>query len=468
MRIFIFFIFLASTLASITGCIKYHPQPLNSEFHYSTLSSGQRLTEDFSRIWPTLPRAHLFDPSDGLDMEEVAMFAVSNNAQLKVARALAGVTYAQAFAAGLLPDPQVAYGKEFVNKGQEGQTGFNAGIAMDISSLILRSSLREEGRQESKRADLEVLWQEWQLATQSKLVYLRIIALEQQATILQRSKDLFASRYQHASQAFASGNITLPAVSADLAALHNVTQRLHDIERQVLSLRYSLNSLLGLSPETSVTLTAIALLEPANKQAAVEKIDPAQIESSLKQLAQRRPDLLALQRGYLGSEARLHQAVLSQFQAIGMAFNIARDTSALLTHGFALSLALPIFNRNQGGIAVAKANRQYLNEDFRLRLAAADSELHQLLADGQLLEAQLAEIEIGLTDANKAASHMQQAARAHQMDELSYILLAATAADKQQQRLVLAETLMEQRIALQTLLGTDMPDATTSLNKNTR
>jgi len=236
----------------------------------------------------------------------------------------------------------------------------------------------------------------------------------------------------------------------------------------VLSLRYNLNNLLGLAPETNVTLTPIALLEPTNNQAAIPRIDPANIESSLQQLAQRRPDLLALQRGYLGSEARLHQAVLSQFQAIGMAFNIARDTSALLTHGFALSLALPIFNRNQGGIAVAKANRQYLNEDFRQRLAAADSEVHQLLANGHLLEAQLAEIEIGLTDANNAASHMQQAATAHQMDELSYILLAATAADKQQRRIVLAETLMEQRIALQTLLGTDMPEAATSLKKNTR
>ena len=53
-------------------------------------------------------RTHRFDPDDGLDITEVAMLAVANNPDLRLARDDAHIARAQAFAAGLLPDPQIA------------------------------------------------------------------------------------------------------------------------------------------------------------------------------------------------------------------------------------------------------------------------------------------------------------------------------------------------------------------------
>ncbi|MFP3693402.1 TolC family protein, partial [Burkholderia sp. SIMBA_048] len=57
--------------------------------------------------------AQRFDPSDGFDIEEVAMLAVANNPDLKLARDDLGIAQAQAFSAGLLPDPQIAVSSDY-------------------------------------------------------------------------------------------------------------------------------------------------------------------------------------------------------------------------------------------------------------------------------------------------------------------------------------------------------------------
>ena len=51
--------------------------------------------------------AYRFDGRDGLETMETAMLAVVNNPDLKTARPSASIAHGQAFAARLLPDPQV-------------------------------------------------------------------------------------------------------------------------------------------------------------------------------------------------------------------------------------------------------------------------------------------------------------------------------------------------------------------------
>ena len=53
---------------------------------------------------------HPFNPDDGLDMTEVAILAVINNPDLKVARDERGLARAQLMAAGILPNPQLTAG----------------------------------------------------------------------------------------------------------------------------------------------------------------------------------------------------------------------------------------------------------------------------------------------------------------------------------------------------------------------
>lgn len=85
--------------------------------------------------------AYLLDPSDGLNMTEVAMLAVANNPQLKIACDDLGISRAQAFAAKLLPDPQLSITCDTLSNGESGNiSAFNLGISYDVNGLLMRSA----------------------------------------------------------------------------------------------------------------------------------------------------------------------------------------------------------------------------------------------------------------------------------------------------------------------------------------
>jgi hypothetical protein len=93
--------------AFLTACQTYEPAPLGER--PELLSDVAALTISPSDL--PLPElgAHRFDPSAPLDMDEIAMIAVVNNPDLKAMRGQLGVAEAQAFAAGLLPNPQFSF-----------------------------------------------------------------------------------------------------------------------------------------------------------------------------------------------------------------------------------------------------------------------------------------------------------------------------------------------------------------------
>src|ERR1700704_5482706 len=144
----------------LSGCATYAHQPLNTR---STLPDRiPDLTID-SRQMPSPDLAgHTFDPSDGLDMTEVAMLAVVNNPDLRVARANAGIAHAQAFAAGLLPDPLLNFGVDAPLAGAAAITSaFNLGLSYDVIALLTQAPRRAAAQQDATKTDLNVLWQEW-------------------------------------------------------------------------------------------------------------------------------------------------------------------------------------------------------------------------------------------------------------------------------------------------------------------
>ena len=157
---------------------------------------------------------------------------------------------------------------------------------------------------------------------------------------------------------------------------------------------------MGLAPTVQLNLTGeMDLPEP----------DPSKIETLLSRLPQRRPDLLALQAGYASQEQRFRQAILAQFPALNIGLTHARDTSGIYTAGFGIAITLPIFNRNQGNIAIERATRQRLYDEYQARLNEAFSQVARLSAEWKLTIKQheaargiLPELEVSARRAQKA------------------------------------------------------------------
>ncbi len=434
-------------LGALSGCATYAPRPLPDQENLP--QSAVSITLDPARLPFRNLSSHTFNPADGLDMDEVAMLAVANNPQLRQARDALGIARAQSFAAGLLPDPQLGVTADHPTNGTVGNTNaFNFNLNYDVNALLLRSSRKGAAQAETQRVNLDLLWQEWQVVSQARLLFTQLTAQEALMAQLQTARKLLDDRYQKSQQALAAGNVTLDMASADLIALQNVERQINDLERGRLKNQASLNSLLGLLSTTHLSLVG----EPH-----ATLMDAAAVHKDLLARLNQRPDLQALQAGYRSQEEKFRGAVLAQFPALNVGLTRARDTSGLYTMGFGLTLSLPVFNRNRGNIAIENATRTQLFDAYQDRLNSAYSEVAIALENQPLLQTQLQRTRQGVKQLQLVARRAQAAFQAGNLAATDYMRLQTALLDKQTEAINLQEALMEQQIALETLLGPDLP-----------
>jgi outer membrane protein TolC len=392
---------------------------------------------------------HRFDPADGFDMDEIAMLAVVNNPQLRKTRDSLGIKRAQSFAAGLLPDPQLALSLDHPTNGNAGNTNaFNFNPSIDVTSILLRSSRVGAASLEEKQVNLELLWQEWQVASQARLLFTRLHGHQQLLNQLAPAREMLADLYLHSERALSAGNATLDSVSANLAALQNIERQINKLERTRLQDRASLLKLVGLAPGATLNLVG---------GPTVAHLDPVKVRTNLDTRLATRPDMLALQAGYQSQEEKFRGAVLAQFPALNVGISRARDNSGLYTLGFGLNLSLPIFNANRGNIAIERATRQMLYDQYQARLNSGAAEIEIALSNLNLLKAQLQRIDSGIVELQTVSNRAEKALQAGNITAPNYVRLRTTLLDKQTEAIDLQEALTEQQLALETLLGPDLP-----------
>src|SRR6185312_12576408 len=286
-----------------------------------------------------------------------------------------GIARAQAFAAGLLPDPQLSFGADFPHNSGGGLTkAYNLGLSEDVSALLLRSSRKHAANAQAEQVNLDLLWAEWQTIAQARLLFDQVQSLRAQQVELDAEQQALAPVDQAVQAALHAGNLNYDSASAGLNAMADARKRAGDNAVALHQAESDLRQLLGLAPTSPLDLVG-----------APYKVDPA---AALADLPQRRPDLLALQAGYRAQEATLRGAILAQFPAITVGLTRARDTSNITTNGFSIGITLPLFDRNRGNIAIETATRQQLKDDYDARLLATRSDMQRLVADLATLDRQ--------------------------------------------------------------------------------
>ncbi len=439
-------ILIAGTL--ISGCATYQKQPLPSKNSWPMDLS--RIEIDSSKMpFPEMV-SHKFDPSDGLDMTEVAMIAVANNPALKLARDDAGIAGAQAYAAGLLPDPQIVFTPQFPQGAVQGEnvTAFDLGLNYDLGAIMTRSLRISAADARRRQADLILLWQEWQVVGQARLLFCRILSMQDSMGILKENRDLIAIRYEKERAALGNGDLMLTAVMADGNALQGIDKKISDGGRLIEKDRHALNALLGLAPDTRLDLVG---------EARIAALDRQEIARRLANIANARPDLMALRAGYEAQDLRLRQAILSQFPAIGLGLLRARDNTGINYNGFSLSLTLPIFDRNRGNIAIEKATRKRMHDEFQVRLDQAYGDVEQILADQDLLERHLKSLSEDVENLSYLSGKAESVFKTGDMDLAAYSGLKDIELSKKAEMNAVVESILEERIALLTLLGGQLP-----------
>ena len=439
------FVPLATMVVFASACATYKALPLDD--HPQLHEDVSHLSIDARQLPFPRMSGYLVDPKDGLDITEVAILAVLNNPELKLVRADANITHAQAFAAGLLPDPQFNLSRDFPKQSGPGITNaYNAGIAYDINTLITHAAQHEAALADVQKADLSLLWQEWQVIARARVLFSQAYTQTQLLHWLTKSRDLLAMQYQKSKQALAQGNLTAGAADSALIAWQDAERQLNDLQRQQAKTRQDLNALLGLAPDVTLHLVDNTRLASLSDRA---------VQQALQGLPQRRPDLLALKAGYAAQDARYRQAILSQFPAFNLGITHAQDTGGFVTNGFTLALTLPLFNGNRGNIKIEEATRQRLHDEYEIRLTAARADVLRLLADRRLIREQLDSLDKHLPALDRAADRARTALASGAIDTSGYVTFESVRIAKHIEAANLRQALRENQISLLTFVGGD-------------
>lgn len=428
--------------AALAGCATYQPLPLAQDARLPDHVADLKV--DAASMPVPVLRKHVFDPSHSLDMTDVAMLAVASNPMLRVARDQRGIGHAQAFAAGLLPDPVLDLSRGYPTGSSAGSTAYSVGLSYDLTALLTHALDVRAAHASERQVDLNLLWQEWQVITASRQLFVRCVYQARMLAVLR--DEVRAREHLHAqlAQVQQRGDVSLADLALDQSALQAVQSRRDDMARQLLASQQALSAMLGLSPKAKL---------PLRESTAVAAPSETEITRNLATLAQRRPDLVALQAGYASADARYRRAIWRQFPAIDIGFSRGRDTDAISSRNFQVSLTLPIFNRNRGNVAVAKATRQALHDEYTLRLVQAQSDIARLVKDRVLLQTQQAELTRSVAVQTRVSEALAKSASPGDLSAAQDLALQLRQDDQRLGQLGVEQAMAEQQVALEALAG---------------
>ena len=131
-----------------------------------------------------------------------------------------------------------------------------------------------------------------------------------------------------------------------------------------------------------------------------------------------------------------------------------------------MSIALPIFNGNRGNIRIEEATRQRLHDEYQIRLDTAYADVKRLVADSRLIAAQLQTSEAGLNTFDQASTNAVQAFADGDLDWNGYAVFQSSRIARHVEVTNLRQALLENRIALFTLLGGNFDTRTIAMEKH--
>jgi outer membrane protein TolC len=415
-------------IAALGGCAGYSARPLPTAPSTRQGLADLKVDPAQMRVGPL--KTVVVDARDGLDPTELAVLAVLNSPDLRAKRAAAGVSRAQVFAAGLLPDPQIDLSADFPTT-PGAAVAYTAALSLDVQALLTRSASLASARASANQADLDLLWAEWGTAQQARQLAQTAVTDEARAEALARVRDEAADRYARSQAALQRGDATSQTAGADLAAQLDAQAQLTSAEHDAAKARRDLNALLDLKPDVRLPLVAEAGTQPT--------YDAAALALAEANLATRRPDLLALQAGYSAENANLRKAILAQFPLLNVAGNHARDNSDISSNGAAATFALPIFNGGRGQIAIEKATREQLRAEYLARLDQTEAEVAGDRAELETALKRLGELEASVPRLEAMAAAAEPAYARGDIDSAAHLALVEAAlnrrADLEDQRL---------------------------------
>jgi outer membrane protein TolC len=386
------------------------------------------------------------DPARPLTSDAVAVIAVIANPELKAARARAGIADAQVLTAGLLPDPSIGASTDLRLSGPDTGNGWAAQIGYELTAIRDRDLVVKGAKALQRQVRLDLAWQEWGVAEQARLLAGRVQATEGLAALAERTRRETDGALAHAVAAAARGDLKADEVNVRRLAALDASDRETQTGRDRDQARGDLNALLGLRPDTRLRLAPAAHTP--------QTLDATALFATART---QRLDLRALRAGYDSQNALVRKAVRDAFPSLAVSLNQATDTANNKTLGPGISLTLPLWNRNRGPIAEARATRDALRADYAARLFQTRSDIAVLVEALARTEAQRVLVLQQVTPLLESSGAADAAASRGDLSLTAAEAVRQSARDKLAALIALDQSLLELTVGLELATGAPLP-----------
>ncbi|MEA3245812.1 MAG: TolC family protein [Gemmatimonadota bacterium] len=444
---------LAACLIALGSCTLYRARPLEP---IDSGGTGEReslagVAVDASAIkHPLLAPVHV-NVADGITPDEAALLAVAANPDLRAARAARGVAGAQLVAAGILPNPVLSGAVDVPTApGTSAVTAVTLGAAVDLLGIATRSSERSAARLGVESVDLGLAWLEWQVAQAARLRAFDILLLDRALGLVTEQQRTLQAVVSTLRTAVAQQVATRVELGAAEVAYHAVVDAHLMLRMQRDTAALGLARTIGLDGSAPLEIQDVPI--PFDGDSISPTALPT-LDALMHDLGKRRLDLQGLGLGYASQEAKVRAAVLRQFPQISIGVNRIRDTGGLLTLGPAVTIAFPLFNRNQGEVAVAEATRAQMQAEYEARVFNARSTMRALLAELTASRRRLSNLRESVTAQQETVDLYRRALQARNADVLTYYTALSALMTSQLDVVATLRGVVELAVALETESG---------------
>jgi outer membrane protein TolC len=359
-------------LGLLTGCVHYQPRPISAENTATALTARSLHDEGLHHyLTENLGRELSPWPPETWNFESLSWVAFYYQPSLEVARAQWAVARSAVKTAAERPNPTLSLIPGYDTSAPAGTSPWFPAVNLDF----LVETARKRGYRVAieqlgaEAARLDVLASAWQVRSELRRALVDVAATVRQHDLLGRQSALQQELVMLAEQRLKAGAVSSIEVSATRVALVKAEAAAADAARQVPQARNRVAQALGvpLSALESVRLDDLLALTPP-------ALGGEELGAARRQSLHLRADVLGALARYEASQAALQLEVARQYPDFhlgpGYQYDLGENKWSL-----ALTLELPLFNRNQGPLAEAEARRREAAAQFVATQARAIGEI---------------------------------------------------------------------------------------------
>ena len=367
------YIALALPLAAfISGCApyRYHAKPISPQAMAASLET-RSLDAPALRSWmqETSGYTSPTGPAQSWNLKMLTLAAIYYSPALQQARSQVSAARAAVVTSGERPNPTF-----HIQPGIPSPYLFAFDFLFPIRTAGRRGIMVQQAKDLTLAAKLNLAQATWQVCSNVRAALVSYFVATREVELLQVQQRLQAHRVTLLRQRFAAGEISRPVVSNARLSLLQAHVRLEAAEGRIPEARAALAASIGV-PVTALKGIHFAWPDFSHPP-SVRSISSQHIQ---REAVLNRLDVRKALAQYAAAQFALQLEVARQYPDFqlgpGYDFEEGRNFFTL-----ASSLTLPIFNRNQGPIAQAEAQRKVAAAAFLATQANAIAQSEEALA----------------------------------------------------------------------------------------